>query len=68
MGESEKAVFRVFIRGSIETVWREITKEGEVQQCMFNMRLETDGLRPGGQIRMRSASGIALSFSIKQLY
>src|SRR5262249_41640694 len=24
---------------------------------MFNMRLDTDGLRPGGQIRMRSASG-----------
>jgi uncharacterized protein YndB with AHSA1/START domain len=54
---SEKAVFRVFIRGSIEDVWREITKEGEVQPCMFNMRLDTDGLRPGGQIRMRSPSG-----------
>jgi uncharacterized protein YndB with AHSA1/START domain len=57
VGEHEKAVFRVFIRGSIHDVWHEITKEGEVQQCMFNMRLDTDGLRPGGQIRMRSASG-----------
>jgi uncharacterized protein YndB with AHSA1/START domain len=54
---SEKAVFRVFIRGPIQAVWREITKEGEPQKCMFNMRLETDGLKPGGQIRMRSASG-----------
>jgi uncharacterized protein YndB with AHSA1/START domain len=54
---SDKAVFRVFIRGSIQDVWREITKEGEPQKCMFNMRLETDGLKPGGQIRMRSASG-----------
>jgi uncharacterized protein YndB with AHSA1/START domain len=57
VAESEKAIFRVLIRGAIRDVWREITKEGEVQQCMFNMRLDTDGLRPGGQIRMRSASG-----------
>ncbi len=57
MPESEKAIFRVFIRGSIHDVWHEITKEGELQQAMFNMRLETDGLRPGGQIRMRSPSG-----------
>jgi uncharacterized protein YndB with AHSA1/START domain len=55
--EYEKAIFRVFIRGSIRDVWREITKAGEVQPCMFNMRLDTDGLRPGGQIRMRSANG-----------
>jgi uncharacterized protein YndB with AHSA1/START domain len=57
VSESEKAVFRIVIRGSIQDVWREITKEGEPQKAMFNMRLETDELRPGGQIRMRSASG-----------
>jgi uncharacterized protein YndB with AHSA1/START domain len=57
MSESDTAVFRVVIRGSIEAVWREITKVDELQKCMFNMRLETDGLKPGGQIRMRSASG-----------
>ena len=57
MSQHDKAVFRVFIRGSIQDVWREITKTEELQKCMFNMRLDTDGLRPGGQIRMRSASG-----------
>src|SRR5438445_751360 len=57
MGESDKAVFRVVIHGSIDSVWREITKTDELQKCMFNMRLDTDGLRPGGQIRMRSPSG-----------
>jgi len=57
MAEGEKAVFRIVIRGSIERVWHEITKAGELQQCMFNMRLDTDGLEPGGQIRMRSPSG-----------
>jgi uncharacterized protein YndB with AHSA1/START domain len=54
VGEDEKAVFRVVIRGTIERVWREITKTDELQKCFFNMWLETDGLRPGGQIRMRS--------------
>jgi uncharacterized protein YndB with AHSA1/START domain len=57
MGEPEKAVFKVFIRGPIDAVWREITKTDEVQACMFNMRLATNGLRPGGQIRMRTANG-----------
>jgi uncharacterized protein YndB with AHSA1/START domain len=54
MPETERAVFKVFIRGSIEAVWHEITKTDEPQLCMFNMKLVTDGLRPGGQIRMRS--------------
>jgi len=57
MAEGEKAIFRVVIRGAIERVWHEITKTDELQQCMFNMRLDTDGLKPGGQIRMRSPSG-----------
>jgi uncharacterized protein YndB with AHSA1/START domain len=57
MAEGEKAIFRIVIRGSIDSVWREITKTDELQKCMFNMRLDTDGLKPGGQIRMRSPSG-----------
>jgi uncharacterized protein YndB with AHSA1/START domain len=57
MAELERSIFKVFIRGSIQDVWREITKTDEPQKCMFNMRLDTDGLKPGGQIRMRSANG-----------
>jgi uncharacterized protein YndB with AHSA1/START domain len=57
MPEIAPAVFKIFIRGSIDVVWREITRTDVVQACMFNMRLETDGLKPGGQIRMRSANG-----------
>jgi uncharacterized protein YndB with AHSA1/START domain len=57
MAEAEKTIFKIFIEGSIEAVWREITKTDEPQECMFNMRLDSDGLKPGGQIRMRSASG-----------
>jgi uncharacterized protein YndB with AHSA1/START domain len=57
MGESDKAVFKVFIKGTIQAVWHELTKTDEVQAAMFNMRLDMDGLKPGGQMRMRSASG-----------
>ena len=57
MPETERAVFKVFIRGSIEAVWREITKTDEPQLAMFNMKLDTDGLKPGGQMRMRSPNG-----------
>jgi uncharacterized protein YndB with AHSA1/START domain len=57
MPETEKAVFKVFIRGRIEDVWREITKTDEPQACMFNTQLHTSGLRPGGKMRMRTKSG-----------
>ena len=57
MPETEKCVFKVFIRGSVEAVWREITKTDELQKCMFNMRLDTPGLRPGAKIRMRTPNG-----------
>lgn len=57
MPERERAVFRIFIRGTLDAVWREITRTDAPQRCMFNMRLHTDGLRPGGKIRMRTASG-----------
>ena len=57
MGETVKIVSKVFIKGKIEDVWREITKTDELQKAMFNTRMHTDGLRPGGQIRMRTANG-----------
>jgi uncharacterized protein YndB with AHSA1/START domain len=57
MAETERAVFKVFIRGSVDAVWREITKTDEPQACMFNMRLHTPGLKPGAPIRMRTKNG-----------
>lgn len=54
---SERAVFKVLIKGPIEAVWREITKTDSVQQTMFNMRLHTPGLRPGAPFQMRSKDG-----------
>jgi uncharacterized protein YndB with AHSA1/START domain len=57
MTETTQAVFKIHIKGSIEDAWREITKTDEVQGCMFGMQLRTNGLKPGGQIRMRTADG-----------
>ena len=57
MAETETIVSRILIRGSLEAVWNEITKTDELQGAIFNMRLHTDGLAPGGQIRMRTPDG-----------
>ena len=55
--ESNRAVFNIHIRGTIDAVWREITKTDEIQKCMFNSRLEASTLGVGGKMRMVSASG-----------
>ncbi len=57
MGETEREVFQVVIRGTIEAVWREITKTDTAQGCMFNARLHTKGLERGAKIAMRTKSG-----------
>ncbi len=54
---TEKFVAKIFIRGPIEAIWNEITKTDELQGAMFNMQLHTNGLRLGGHIHMRTASG-----------
>lgn len=57
MAGTERAVFKTYIRGSAESVWREITKTGEPQEALFNMTLHAEGLYPGSPIQLRTASG-----------
>ena len=57
MAGTERAVFKVLIKGKIQDVWREITKTNEPQGCMFNAQLHTPGLKPGAPIRMRTKNG-----------
>lgn len=57
MSETERAVFKVRIDGSIDDVWRELTRSDRPQWAMFNSRLDTDGVAPGGQLRMRTPNG-----------
>ncbi len=57
MSEGAPAVFRVVINAPIERVWQELTNTNEVLPFFFNSRLDTNGLAPGGQIRLRTKSG-----------
>lgn len=57
MSDTERAVFRIRIKGTVDDVWQELTRTDGLQRAMFNSRLHTDGIQPGGQLRMRSPSG-----------
>jgi uncharacterized protein YndB with AHSA1/START domain len=55
--EAKRAIYRVRIRGTVDAVWRELTRRDRPQWAMFNSMLHTDGLAPGGQLRMRTPNG-----------
>ncbi len=51
-----KSISTIFIAGTVDAVWHEISKTGEAQKCFFNNVMHTTGLRPGAAIQMRSIS------------
>lgn len=59
MAEPSKAVFRITIAGTMEAVFRELTKTGEPQAAVFNAVLTTGGpgLVRGRRMQMRTGSG-----------
>ena len=61
MAEGKKAVFRIVINGSMEAVYRELTKTGEPQGAVFNSMLTLGGagtgLVRGRRMQMRTVSG-----------
>ena len=59
MAESKKAVFRIVIDGTMEAVFRELTKTGEPQGAIFNavLTLDQPGLVRGRRMQMRTGSG-----------
>lgn len=53
-----RAVFRIEIDGTIDAVWRELTKTGEPQAAIFNSVMHTSGgVAPGSTIQMRTKDG-----------
>jgi Activator of Hsp90 ATPase homolog 1-like protein len=52
MSETTKAVFRIVINGSIDAVWRELTKQGEPQAAVFNAWLHAQTLQIGEKMQM----------------
>lgn len=57
MSESNRLVSRIVIAGSQQAIWRELTKQGEPQQAVFNAWLHAQALQPGAQLQMRTGSG-----------
>ena len=61
MAEGQKAVFRIVINGTMEQVFRELTKTGEPQGAVFNSMLTLGGagtgLVRGRKMQMRTPSG-----------
>ena len=47
---------KIFISGSMEDVWQEITKTHEPQKAVFNMQLHSE-LEPGKPMQMRTENG-----------
>lgn len=57
MAEKGKAVFRVVIKGAQQAIFDELTRTDRPLGAIFNSRLHTTGLRPGGRMQMRTVSG-----------
>lgn len=57
MAEKGKAVYRIVIDGSQEAIFRELTATGRPLPAIFNARMHTTGLNPGGRMQMRTGSG-----------
>jgi len=59
VAEANKAIFRITIAGTMEAVFRELTKTGEPQGAVFNsmMTLDAPGLVRGRKMQMRTVSG-----------
>ena len=59
MAEPPKAVFKIVINGTMEAVFRELTKTDSPQGAVFNsmLTLNEPGLIPGRKMQMRTVSG-----------
>ena len=57
MAEKKRAVFRVVIDGSQEAIFQELTRTDRPLPAIFNARMHTTGLKPGGRMQMRTGSG-----------
>ena len=52
-----RGVYRIVIDGSQQAIFDELTSLDRPLAAIFNSRMHTTGLRPGGRIQMRTVSG-----------
>lgn len=64
---ARKAIFKVFINGTAEQVFNELTKTDEIQKAIFFNRMHIDGFEPGETVTMRTANGKFVSMIGKVL-
>jgi uncharacterized protein YndB with AHSA1/START domain len=57
VADAKKAIYRIVIAGSQEAIFRELTATDRALGAIFNSRMHTTGLAPGGRMQMRTASG-----------
>ena len=55
--KGDRLVAKITIRGSIEAVWRELTKNNEPQAAVFNAWLHAQSFMPGARLQMRTGDG-----------
>jgi uncharacterized protein YndB with AHSA1/START domain len=55
--KGDRLVAKITIRGSIEVVWRELTKNNEPQAAVFNAWLHAQSFIPGARLQMRTGDG-----------
>ena len=54
---AKRLVNKIVIRGRIEDIWRELTKNNEPQAAIFNAWLHAQRLAPGAKMQMRTGDG-----------
>lgn len=54
---AKRLVNKIVIRGRIEDIWRELTKNNEPQAAIFNAWLHAQRLAPGAKLQMRTGDG-----------
>jgi uncharacterized protein YndB with AHSA1/START domain len=57
VADKGKAIYRIVINGSQEAIFRELTSTDRPLGAIFNSRMHTTGLKPGGRMQMRTVSG-----------
>jgi uncharacterized protein YndB with AHSA1/START domain len=57
VAEKGKAVFRVVIDGAQQAIFDELTRTDRPLGAIYNSRMHTTGMKPGGRMQMRTVSG-----------
>jgi uncharacterized protein YndB with AHSA1/START domain len=57
VAERGKTVYRIVIDGSQEEIFRELTATDRLLPAIFNSRMHTTALKPGGRMQMRTLTG-----------